>query len=92
MGIRLPEKYALRGVSCIAMVLRMSNELTETQLSQVLGGLSAVEPRTVRKYLKGNKVQPFVAERIELARGRWAEMVSLYDAACAQKKGASHGA
>ncbi|MGK3968264.1 hypothetical protein [Sorangium sp. So ce128] len=41
--------------------------LTETQKVLVLAGLSGVDPRTVKKHLRGEAVRESVRERIDLA-------------------------
>lgn len=58
-------------------MLPMQHGLTETQRVLVIAGLSGADPRTVRKFLRGEDVRgAIVKERIELAQRQLAQLQS----------------
>lgn len=55
----------------------MQHGLTETQRVLVIAGLSGADPRTVRKFLRGEDVRgAIVKERIEIAQRQLAQLQS----------------
>lgn len=58
-------------------MLPMQHGLTETQRVLVIAGLSGADPRTVRKFLRGEDVRgAIVKERIELAQRQLVQLQS----------------
>lgn len=58
-------------------MLVMQYGLTETQRVLVIAGLSGADPRTVRKFLRGEDVRgAIMKERIEIAQRQLAQLQS----------------